>query len=277
MLSQTDIAAPPQVPPAIVPGIETDASRDSQPLASLDNVRFMFRPIWDVKRQAAFNFFCVPVVKTPSGRVVAGESAIEGLRDRHLRLDYDLRLLKRVIDELTRVGNEDRRLLFTVPVHVDTVSSAAFRTEYMRQWRTVPLALQRLAVFDLVGGSEGFPQSRLIEILPSLKPTSRAVTLRMPLNAVQSFGRFAHVGLHALSCEAPTGREDNALADIEKFVIAAEKAHLLTYLHGIRSASLALGAVGAGFSFIDGPAIGSAEATPKDALRFAIENLYPHL
>ena len=34
-----------------------------------------------------------------------------------------LKLLKRVIDELTRMGAEDRRLLYTVPVHVDTVSS----------------------------------------------------------------------------------------------------------------------------------------------------------
>jgi len=240
----------------------------------LDQVRFLFRPIWDVKRQAVFNFICVPVMKTPGGRIVSGEASVEGLGDRHMRLDYDLRLLKRVVDELTRMGAEDRRLLFTIPVHVDTVSSGAFRTEYLKLWRSVPLSLQRLAIFDLVGGSDGFPQSRLIEILPSLKPMSRAVTLRMPIASSHSFGRFAHVGLHALSAEAPTGREENAIGDIEKFVIAAEKAHLLTYLHGIRTGSLALAAVGAGFSFIDGSTIGSAESNPKDALRFSMEDLY---
>ena len=243
-------------------------------LSALEQVKFLFRPIWDVKRQAVFNFLCVPVMRTPGGRIVSGEASIEGLNDRHTRLDYDLKLLKRVIDELTRMGSEDRRLLYTVPVHVDTVSSGAFRTEYLKLWRELPLSLQRLAIFDLVGGSDGFPQSRLIEILPSLKPLSRAVTLRMPVGAGQSFSRFAHVGLHALSSEAPAGREENALGDIEKFVIAAEKAHLLTYLHGIRTASLALAAVGAGFGFIDGPAIGTAEANPKDALRFSMEDLY---
>ncbi len=241
--------------------------------AALDHVRFLFRPIWDVKRNAVFNFFCVPMVKTQGGRVQAGEAAIDGLDDRHFRLAYDLRLLKRVVDELMRVGAQDRRLLFTIPVHVDTVSFGPFRTEYLQVWRELPLSLQRLAVFDLVGGGEGFPQSRLIEILPSLKPLSRAVTLRMPLSAVQSIGRFAHVGLHALSTEATSNREEGAQAEFEKFVVATEKAHLLTYLHGIRTGSLALAAVGAGFSFIDGPAIGSAEVNPRCALRFSMEDL----
>ena len=242
--------------------------------SALDHVRFLFRPIWDVKRNAVFNFLCVPMVKTQGGRVQAGEAAIEGLDDRHFRLDYDLRLLKRVLDELMRVGAQDRRLLFTIPVHVDTVSFGPFRTEYLRLWRELPLSLQRLAVFDLVGGTDGFPQSRLIEILPSLKPVSRAVTLRMPLPAVGAIGRFAHAGLHALSTETTSIREEGAQGEFEKFVVATEKAHLLTYLHGIRSGSLALAAVGAGFSFIDGPAIGTAEVNPKDALRFSMEDLY---
>jgi hypothetical protein len=249
-------------------------SAKASPLTKLDEVRFLFRPIWDVKRNAVFNFLCVPVIKSPGGRVVSGEVAVEGLDDRHVRMDYDLRLLKRVVDEFMRVGAQDRRLLFTIPVHVDTVSSTAFRTEYVKLWRTLPLSLQRMAIFDLVGGSEGFPQGRLIEILPSLKPVSRAITLRMPLSAVQSLPRCAHVGLHAMSTEVPpTAREEGMEPAFEKFVIAAEKAHLLTYLHGIGTGSLAIAAVGAGFSFIDGPAIGSAEANPKDALRFSMEDL----
>lgn len=249
-------------------------AKDGERSSALDHVRFLFRPIWDVKRNAVFNFLCVPMVKAPSGRVHAGEAAVEGLEDRHVRLDYDLRLLKRVFDELMRVGAQDRRLLFTIPVHVDTVSFGPFRTEYLKLWRELPLSLQRLAVFDLVGGTEGFPQSRLIEILPSLKPISRAVTLRLPLSATQSIGRFAHVGLHALSTETTSIREVGAQSEFEKFVVATEKAHLLTYLHGIRSGSLALAAVGARFSFIDGPAIGTVEVNPKDALRFGMEDLY---
>jgi len=250
-----------------------NVGRAASPLARLDQVRFLFRPIWDVKRNIVFNFLCVPVIRAAGDRIVSGEAAIDGLDDRHVRMDYDLRLLKRVVEELTRVEAQDRRLLFTIPVHVDTVSSTAFRTEYVKLWRTVSLSLQRLAIFDLVGGSDGFPQSRLIEILPSLKPVSRAVVLRMPLSAAQSLRRFAHVGLHAISTEVPSGREERRGQEFEKFVIAAEKAYLLTYLHGIGTGSLAIAAAGAGFSFIDGPAIGTAEANPKGALRFTMEDL----
>jgi hypothetical protein len=272
--SQTTPASAQRPAAAIAAEGTTASTTDGTPAPALDQVRFLFRPIWDVKRNVVFNFLCVPMTKTVGGRIVAGESAIEGLADRHVRLDYDLRLVNRVTDEIERVGAEDRRILFTVPVHVDTVSSGAFRTEYLKRWRGLPLSLQRLAVFDLVGGSDGFPQSRLIEILPSLKPVSRAVTLRMPMSAVHSLARFAHVGLYAISTEVPQAREEGMAHEFEKFVIAAEKAHLLTYLHGIRTGSLALAAVGAGFSFIDGPAIGSAEANPKDALRFSMEDLY---
>jgi hypothetical protein len=252
----------------------TRPADEAVPLAALDGVRFLFRPILDVKRSVVFNFLCVPVMKTSGGRILSGESAIEGLGDRHVRMDYDLRLLKRVLDELVRVEAQDRRLLFTIPVHVDTVTSTAFRSEYVKLWRTLPLSLQRLAIFDLVGASDGFPQSRLIEILPTLKPVARGVTLRMPLSAGHSLSRFAGVGLHAISTEVPAGREDGMAQDLEKFEIASEKAHLLTYLHGIRSGSLAQAAVGAGIAFIDGPAIGSAEANPKDALRFSMDDLY---
>jgi hypothetical protein len=92
--------------------------------------------------------------------------------------------------------------------------------------------------------------------------------------AAPLLNRFAHVGLHGVSTETGTAREENLLVDFEKFVVAAEKAHLLTYLHGIRSGSLALGAVAAGFNCVDGAAIGSAEANPKDALRFSMQDLY---
>jgi hypothetical protein len=247
-----------------------------EPASRFQNVRFLFRPIWDVRRGAVFNFIAVPVIKTLGGRIVSGESALEGFADdRHARLEYDILLLKRVMGELMRVGAQDRRLLFTIPIHVDTVSVPSSRTEYLRVWRELPLVLQRLAMFDLVGAGDGFPQSRLIEILPSLKPVSRAITLRLPLSAAPVIGRFAHVGLHALSAEAAMGREEAQAAEFEKFVVAAEKALLLTYVHGIRTGGLARAAVAAGFHCLDGPAIGNAEANPKDALRFSMADLQP--
>jgi hypothetical protein len=263
------------IPQAIVTEINKAAMMAPAEAASrFHNVRFLFRPIWDVRRNAVINFLAVPVVKTLGGRIVSGESAIEGLADdRHARLEYDILLLRRVISELMRVGAQDRRLLFTIPVHVDTISMPGPRTEFLKVWRELPLVLQRLAMFDLVGASDGFPQSRLIEILPSLKPVSRAITLRLPLTAAPVIGRFAHVGLHALSAEAALGREEAQSGEFEKFVVAAEKALLLTYLHGIKTGSLARAAVAAGFHCLDGPAIGNAEANPKDALRFSAADL----
>jgi len=242
--------------------------------SAFGHVRFLFRPIWDVRRNAVINFLTVPVVKGPGGRILAGESAVEGLDNRLARLEYDMRLLRRVIDELMRVGSQDRRLLFTIPVHVDTLSVSSARMAYIQLWRDLPLSLQRLTIFDLVGASEGFPQSRMMEILPNLKPLSRAVTFRVPLQAAAIVGRFTHLGLHAISTEVGSGPEKALIADFEKFVVAAEKARLLTYLHGIPTGSLAVAAVAAGFDFIDGAAVGNAEANPKDALRFSVGDLY---
>lgn len=249
-------------------------SAGAKPPSAFEHVRFLFRPIWDVKRNAVINFLTVPVVKGAGGKILAGESAVEGLDDRQARLSYDLRLLRRVIDELMRVGSQDRRLLFTIPVHVDTLSVSAARMEYIQLWRDLPLSLQRLTIFDLVGASDGFPQSRMMEILPNLKPLSRAVTFRIPLQSAAIIGRFTHLGLHAISTEVGPGPEKALIADFERFVVAAEKARLLTYLHGIPTGSLAVAAVAAGFNFIDGAAVGNAEANPKDALRFSLDDLY---
>jgi len=257
----------------IVKAMSSDASVED-PSSAFGHIRFLFRPIWDVRRNAVINFLTVPVVKGAGGRILAGESAVEGLDNRLARLEYDTRLLRRVIDELMRVGSQDRRLLFTIPVHVDTLSVSSARMAYMQLWRDLPLSLQRLTIFDLVGASDGFPLSRMMEILPNLKPLSRAVTFRVPLQSAAMVGRFTHLGLHAISTEVGAGPEKALISDFEKFVVAAEKARLLTYLHAIPTGSLAVAAVAAGFDFIDGAAVGNAEANPKDALRFSVGDLY---
>ncbi len=64
------------------------------------------------------------------------------------------------------------------------------------------------------------------------------------------------------------------MQQLSRFQRAAEKVGVPTFVHGVRSLSLAAAAMGAGYQFIDGDAVAASVPHVDRALAFQLADLY---
>ncbi len=64
------------------------------------------------------------------------------------------------------------------------------------------------------------------------------------------------------------------MQQLSRFQRAAEKAEVVTFLHGARTRSLVAAAVGAGFHYVDGDAVAATLARPERIMPFQLADLY---
>lgn len=280
-----------------VPDIETLASKigdgPSEPEASGDpdddwwndeetadplaNVQLVYRPMWDVKRNAVTTYVCVPARPSGTGRLMVGESEIPRLEEPEVSQRLDLMIQKRVIGDLRKLVESGKQQLLCLPVHFETLASNQRRLAYLdRCRRGVPPQGVKLLVFELMGVPEGVPQNRLLELAAALKRFSRGVLLRTKVSETV-FRPPNETGIAAIGFEhfAAYGvAESKQIAEMERFAAAAKKAALATYVHGLRTISLTTAAIAAGFDFVDGDVVTSVVDTPGGAYSFQMQDLF---
>lgn len=246
---------------------------DTDPLA---NIQLVYRPMWDVKRNAVTTYVCAPARPGPAGRLLVGESEIPRLDDPEVALRLDQLVQKRVIGDLRKLVAAGQQQLLCVPVHFETLAVGQRRMTYIeRCQRGIPPEGVKLLVFELTGVPEGIPQNRLLEIATSLKRFSRGVLLRTtpthPWFRPPSETGIAALGVECHSSSVP---EAKLIADMERFATAAKKVGLATYVHGLRTISLTTAAIAAGFDFVDGDVVTSVVEQPRGAYAYQMTDLY---
>lgn len=252
----------------------TDAADEPAAVDPLASVHFLYRPIWDVKRSAVANFGLLPAKRLAAGQWRHGED-LPGLQDPEVRRRFDLMLLDRAMADLRAMERQGRRLVISVPVHFESISVATRRTAYVARWRALSPEARALGVFELIGLPDGIPQGRLAEIASHLRGDARGVLARVPLTT-QSFRNFSDTGISAIGTEIGNEimTEERLMGAFRDFAANAERARLPAYIHGLRSFSLTIGAIGAGFAFVDGDPVSSVSEQPEGAYRFGLDDLY---
>lgn len=280
-----------------VPDIETLASRigdapataetsknpdddwwnDEETTDPLADVQLVYRPMWDVKRNAVTTYVCVPARPGAGGRLQVGESEIPRLEEPEVSQRLDLMIQKRVIGDLRKLVESGKQQLLCLPVHFETLASNQRRLAYLdRCRRGVPPHGVKLLVFELMGIPEGIPQNRLLELATALRRFSRGVLLRTKVSETV-FRPPNETGIAAIGFEhfAAFGiAESRQIAEMERFASAAKKAALATYVHGLRTISLTTAAIAAGFDFVDGDVVTSVVDTPSGAYSFQMQDLF---
>jgi hypothetical protein len=236
----------------------------------LSKIEFVYRPIWDVKRSAVANFLL-----QPGGSRASNGWTMPTFGDLDLQQRLDQVVLDRVIADLKALHRQDRRLLISFPIHFESVSTPTRRGAIIERWRNLPSECRKLGVFEILCAPEGIPQGRLSEISNHLKMESRGLLMRVPLTTA-SFRNISDTGILAVGVELGTnpGTEERLMSAFRDFVANAEKARLVSYIHGLRSFSLTIGAIGAGFAYVDGDPVSSISERPEDAYRFGLDDLY---
>jgi len=251
--------APPPPPPAPL-----HRRRDM-----MDRIRFTFRPMWDKSHDVLSTYLCVPV---------------DQYRDMEIELGHDPEAMARldeaqqqhVLRELARIESEGDRLLITLPVHYETLALSSQRRRYQQalQDGLTPQAA-RLLVIEIADVPEGVPQSRVVQLVSPLKPVCRAMVARLKIEATD-FTALRGSGVSAVGCSLTgiTLSEPTIMQHMNRFNREAEKASLPTYIHGVRTVSLATAAVGAGFRYLDGPGVAKLVERPERVVGFNLMDVY---
>jgi hypothetical protein len=260
----------PQEPKYVVP----DGAEDNLPLQNED-IQFIFRPIWFVKHHVVSTFLCIPVRDIGQGSYVSSYSVLHDSNDSSQIFELDILTAQAVNRELVRAHNEGNKALFAIPVHFETLANHNRRTTYFETCRTALKQADNEIIFEVVGLPDGVPDSRVVDILSPLKPLSRSVLARFSIEH-RDFMGFHAAGVHGVGIdlfEYAEG-EKKLLKDMEKFVAAANKSALKTYVHGVHSLSLNTAAVTSGFDYIDGYVLTSVSESTEGAYFLEIKDLY---
>jgi hypothetical protein len=264
--------------PAPAAGNEEDAWWEDEETADpLANVQLVYRPMWDVKRNAVTTFVCAPALPGPAGRLLVGESEIPRLDVPEVALRLDQLVQKRVIGDLRKLVAAGQQQLLCLPVHFETLAVSQRRMAYIdRCQRGIPPQGIKLLVFELTGVPEGIPQNRLLEMATALKRFSRGVLLRTTLSQPW-FRPPSETGIAAMGVEYHSSSgvpEAKLIGEMERFASAAKKVGLSTYMHGLRTISLTTAAIAAGFDFVDGDIVTSVVEQPRAAYAYQMQDLY---
>jgi hypothetical protein len=246
----------------------TGAAPSSGPELLDPAVQLVYRPVWDVRKDAVSAFLC-----HHESAAAIGDRQNPFLTNVE---ELDRCILGRAVNDMRGMTLTRRRFLLIIPVHFETL--ARRRVAYVKQCQTLPDIQEKLVIFELLGVPDGVPQSRLLEITGIVKPFARAIMMQVPLTRT-SFFEASDTGLFAVGTYIglQNGTEPQVMAAMDRFAAAANKAGLRTYAHALPSLSLASAAIGAGFDYIDADVISPAMTVPGEVRRFGIRDLYGKL
>jgi hypothetical protein len=251
---------------------EDGNSAGADPLAG---IQLVYRPMWDVKRNAVTTYLCVPARPGPVGRLLVGESELPTL-DVAAVHRLDSLVQRRVISDLRKLVAANQRMLLCLPVHFETLASHARRAEYIAlcQRGIPPQGVKQLA-FEVTGVPAGIAPSRLLDFSVALRRFGRGLLMRTTVDQIQ-FRPPNEWGVAGVGFESTLGGtpESRQIQDMERFAAAAKKAGLVAYVHGLRSISLTTAAVGAGFDFVAGDIVKSVVERPSSAYSFEMSDLF---
>ena len=256
------------------PPRKSDAAR-ANVLAGVD---FVFRPMWDPMRNVIATYLCVPRVKLSDSDDAMSDAtlAVAGDSDAAARLDSIT--IARVKEEVEAMAADGRRVIIAMPIHFETLCSAARRRRCAAEIGAIPEPMKQYLVVEVIDVPAGVLKSRLVEVIAPLRLHCRAVSLRVALGTVD----FSHLRGTAVSAVAAdiahlAKSEVILMQQLARFQRAAAKAEVVTFLHGARSRSLVVAAAGARFHYVDGDAVAATLARPDRILPFQLADLYrPH-
>lgn len=238
----------------------------------------VYRPMWDVQLGVLSTYLAVPAQRTASGELRAGTSEMMTAGDAELTARLDAVVVGRVAAELEESVAAGRKFLVGIPVHFDTLAARGSRTEFLAACDAIPLAARRLVIFELLNVPVGVPVGRLQTISSLLKSRARSVIVCVPLQT-NDFSSFSEAGVLSVGADVAQdgGAERTIIAQMQRFVAAAEKAKLHPFIHGLRTTSLTSSAVAAGFRYVDGNSVRSLIDAPQELRRYQPADLYMKL
>jgi hypothetical protein len=225
-----------------------------------------FVPIWDARAEAISAYRCIvePIepeadVKTPADRARAA-------------LRVALEALDRSVAALETGASRSERFLIHLKVSFETLTSPVARMEFVSACRGLSHELRPYLVFEIGELPVGVPQSRLNELVTTIKAFGRGVTAEAALRN-PTLTMYQGIGLQAIGLNLARQQDSLTRIEIERLAASAKRFGMLAFLSEIPNAALVEFARGQGVQWLSGPAIAKALPEPGPMFRLSSESI----
>jgi hypothetical protein len=187
----------------------------------------------------------------------------------------DATLYSRAVKAMQYLLTEGMKAVLIVPIHFSTVDRLRYMGALLEAGGNPPDEAKKLMVFELMDLPAEMSRFRLREPVNYLRTRARALIARAGFGQ-KDFELFKEFNFHGVSVNLADYDfpEARILKNFDSFAALAEKNKLQSFVNGISRTSLAVGAMAAGFTYIEGSAISEPIDNPKQIRPYEIDMLY---
>jgi hypothetical protein len=243
--------------------------------SALESLGVAFHPVWHAKNNLITAYHCA---LTRDGRPLRNQDTLEILPHDSPVLaiaKMDATLYGRAVKAMQFLLSEGMKAVLIVPVHFSTVDRLRYMGALLETGGNPPDEAKKLMVFELMDLPTEMSRFRLREPVNYLRTRARALIARAGFGQTD-FDLYKEFNFHGVSVnlndyDFPEAR---ILKNFDTFAAMAEKHKLQSFVNGISRTSLAVGAMAAGFTYIEGTAISEPVDNPKQIRPYEIDMLY---
>lgn len=245
------------------------------PPESVDQLSFVYVPIWNAKAEAISAYHCVPTRETPDGPLF-GYAAIYGTRSKIQPVEVDILALRHSIELMTQLMANSFEYIAVHSVHFDTLTDPMQRRAYLASCHCIPPDLTQYQTIEIFGAPAGVPTSRYIEIISMLKPFFKKTYLRTSLRGehLPSANDAGFDGF-SLPVQDTPKTVDEKLALLVQTNRKIKRLGRESYAYDARSHQTFLGAADAEYDWIGGHMVLKPVKIPSHVVRHPRSNFEP--
>jgi hypothetical protein len=232
--------------------------------ALLRDIQLQFAPAWHTSKHVVVLNRCL-LDQTSGTRTLAQFQAMADPQQIDQTLaELDCMLLTKAIETLHHAASSRPSGALLIPVSYRTLNNARWCNEYRGLLQMMPDTYRKLLILEIGEMPAGVSPARLGELIEQMTPYVKGVSLEVAidhpdLETILEQGSWAL----AVNITGSQSADPQVPMRLKRFAGAATAARTISLAHGANSMGLALAAVDAGFSYVDGPAIHPTMREPK--------------
>jgi len=252
--------------------MERQARRLAMP-GALKDAEFSYQPTWFAGKGAVTLYACELWFKGAQGRSSIDE--ITGSNPDPLIAGLtDLLIVRKGLSDIARCCVENKKALVSIPVHYATIANRETRDKLIALCESVPNLIRRLLILEITN-CRAADWKQLGNFITPLTRVCRSVSLRLGIGSVVP-PDLAAMGVSWVGGDIRDydRGEAEAIERLRLFAAEAKRAGLASYVLGLGTRSLTLGAVFGGFDYAGGTAVAPSVDSPAGVHGLELIDLY---
>jgi len=234
------LSAKPETPPHPIP---------SRARGAMDNVDFLYSPVWEITRNSLHSYLCEPMLLGVDGRRLTGEKLYFHFDTTSRCLELDIAAVYRTYEKIYNLAGQEIVVHFIIPVHYSTLADGKMAQRYIDECRRALKFWIKGVVFEIIGTPADCDD--LPTVLQRISTLGKSTFVRIQ----PSFGDIdglASQGARSIGLDLrDDGRpEDKIMRDLEAFAERARASNILAHVYGLKTISLSIAAITAGFNIV---------------------------